>query len=248
MKPVAELENELDAELEEAKELAEDNSPEAVAQTEEDALAERLASMGVPPPVKVHEYFAREDQKTHVELIFGSIRRMPALCQEYQPLLGRLMRRVAAHVDLNELGQTLIAPIDVVLSVEKCLVVHPHLAVVLNSKRDCVRERIWSAPHIVAEFSWASTSRRLHTIKTRWYRFYGVQELWYIDPRHQRLEVLDMMTNPGVPPRKFRGDTPIQSRMLPKIPLCANDVFAGSEDDDALDAGAPNAKGLLGFV
>jgi Uma2 family endonuclease len=203
----------------------EDNSPEAVAQTEADAEAERLAELGVPPPIKVHEYFNRDDQKTHVELVFGSIRRTAAMCQEYQVLLARLMRRVASHVELHELGHVLVDPVDVVLSLDKCLVVHPQMIVVLNSKRDCVKERIWSAPHIAVEFSWAATARRLRTMKTRWYRYYGLQELWYIDPRDKRLDILDMMSNPGVPPRRFRGLEPCVSRLLPKLSLCAADIF-----------------------
>ncbi len=222
----------LDPELQFTPEHAEDNSPEAVAQTDADAEAERLSQLGVPPPIKVHEYFVREDQKTRVELVFGSIRRVAGMCQEYQPLLARLVRRVASHVELRGLGHVLVDPVDVVLSTEKCLVLHPQMTVVLNSKRDCVKERIWGAPHIVVEFSWAATARRLRTMKTRWYRYYGVQELWYMDPRDNRLDVLDMMTNPGVPPRRFRGTDPVQSRMLPKLSLCAADLYVPNEDDE----------------
>jgi len=227
-------------------------TPEAIYQNEEDLLAERLALLGVPPPIKVHDYFSRDEAlKQPIELVFGAIRRIAPLCPEYQPLLGRLMRRVAAYVELKGVGQAHVAPMEVVLSVERSLVVRPHMVVVLNSKRDMVQEQIrqvsWGAPHVVVEFSWAVTSRRLHTMKTRWYRFYGVQELWCVDPRDNRIEVLDMMTNPGVPPRVFRGATPIHSRMLPKIPLCADHVFGPGEEEETDEAYVPSTNAVLGF-
>jgi len=232
-----------------------EESPARV-QNEEDLQAERLALLGVPPPIKVQEYFLRdEDLRQPVELVFGAIRRIAPLCPEYQPLLGRLMRRVSAYVELKGVGQAHVTPMEVVLSVERSLVVRPHMAVVLNAKRDIVRDPIdpirqviWGAPHVVIEFAWAPTSRRLHTMKTRWYRFYGVQELWCVDPRDKRIEVLDMMSNPGVPPRIFRGATPVQSRMLPKLPLCADHIFGQSEEEDTDEAYIPDTNAVLGFL
>src|SRR5215813_5718494 len=130
--------------------------PIAIVQTEEDLQAERLALLGVPPPLKVHEYFQRdEDLRQPVELVFGAIRRIAPLCAEFQPLLGRLMRRVSAYVDLKGVGQAHVTPMEVVLSVERSLVCRPHMAVVLNNKRDTVRDPIdpirqviWGAPHV----------------------------------------------------------------------------------------------------
>jgi hypothetical protein len=52
-----------------------------------------------------------------------------------------------------------------------------------------------------------------------------------MDPRDNRLDVLDMMTNPGVPPRRFRGTDPVQSRMLPKLSLCAADLYVPNDDE-----------------
>jgi Uma2 family endonuclease len=237
---------------------SDDSPPDAIAivQNEEDLQAERLALLGVPPPIKVHEYFSRDEElRQPVELVFGAIRRIAPLCPEFQPLLGRLMRRVSAYVELKGVGQAHVTPMEVVLSVERSLVVRPHMAVVLNTKRDIVRDPIdpirqviWGAPHVVIEFAWAPTSRRLHTMKTRWYRFYGVQELWCIDPRDKRIELLDMMSNPGVPPHIFRGSTPIHSRMLPKIALCADHIFGAGEEEDTGEAYVPNTNAALGFV
>lgn len=238
------------------RETADDGNPDAIVQNEEDLQAERLALLGVPPPIKVQEYLLRDDDlRQPVELVFGAIRRIAPLCPEYQPLLGRLMRRVSAYVELKGVGQAHVTPMEVVLSVERSLVVRPHMAVVLNTRRemahdpiDPIRQVIWGAPHVVIEFAWAPTSRRLHTMKTRWYRFYGVQELWCVDPRDKRIEVLDMMSNPGVPPNIFRGATPVRSRMLPKIPLCADHVFGPSEEEDTDEAYIPNTNAVLGFL
>jgi Uma2 family endonuclease len=227
----------------------EDPTPDAIVQNEEDLLAERLALLGVPPPIKVEDYLSRDDElKQPVELVFGAIRRIAPLAPEYQPLLGRLMRRVSAYVELKGVGQALIAPMEVVLSVERSLVVRPHMAVVLDSKRDIVKNQVlWGAPHVAVEFSWAVTSRRVHTMKTRWYRFYGVQELWCLDPRDRRIEILDMRSNPGVPPHIYRGATPIQSRILPKISLSADHIFGIDENDDPDEVFLPSTSTVLGF-
>jgi Uma2 family endonuclease len=261
MDPISELDPgfEDDQELEaspDQQDALEESPTDAVVQSEEDLQAERLALLGVPPPIKVQEYFLREDDlKQPVELVFGAIRRIAPLCPEFQPLLGRLMRRVSAYVELKGVGQAHVTPMEVVLSVERSLVVRPHMAVVLNAKRDIVRDPIdpirqviWGAPHVVIEFASAATSRRLHTMKTRWYRFYGVQELWCIDPRDKRIELLDMMSNPGVPPHVFRGAAPIHSRMLPKIPLCADHIFGVGEEDDTDEAYVPDTNAVLGFI
>jgi Uma2 family endonuclease len=241
----------------EPRESTDEAPADAIIQNEEDLQAERLALLGVPPPIKVHEYLQRdEDLRQPVELVFGAIRRIAPLCREYQPLLGRLMRRVSAYVELKSVGQAHVTPMEVVLSVERSLVVRPHMAVVLNTKRDhlCdptdpIRQVIWGAPHVVIEFAWAPTSRRLHTMKTRWYRFYGVQELWCVDPRDRRIEVLDMMSNPGVPPHIFRGAANVQSRMLPKIPLCPDHIFGGMDEEEETDeVYIPNTNAVLGFL
>jgi Uma2 family endonuclease len=236
-------------EVESGPDAPEDTTPEAIVQNEEDLLAERLALLGVPPPIKVHDYFERDDDlKQPVELVFGAIRRIAPLLPEFQPLLGRLMRRVSAYVELKGVGQAHLAPMEVVLSIERSLVVRPHLAVVLNAKRDIVRNQVlWGAPHVVVEFAWAVTSRRVHTMKTRWYRYYGVQELWCVDPRDKRIEVMDMRSNPGVPPHIFRGKTPITSRILPKIPLCADHIFTPDEEEETDELFVPTTSQVLGF-
>jgi Uma2 family endonuclease len=246
---VAVDESGLDVDADSPAESPEDPTSEAIVQNEEDLLAERLALLGVPPPIKVQDYLSRDDElKQPVELVFGAIRRIAPLCPEFQPLLGRLMRRVSAYVELKGVGQALVAPMEVVLSVERSLVVRPHMAVVLNNKRDIVRNQVVSgAPHIVVEFSWAVTSRRVHTMKTRWYRFYGVQELWCIDPRDKRIEILDMRSNPGVPPHIYRGASPIQSRILPKISLTADHIFGGDDEEDTDEVFLPSTSAVLGF-
>src|SRR5689334_8082970 len=121
----------------------EERTSDGFVQSEEELQAERLALLGVPPPIKVQEYLLRdEDLRQPVELVFGAIRRIAPLCPEYQPLLGRLMRRVSAYVDLKGIGQAHVTPMEVVLSVERSLVVRPHMAVVLNAKSDIVRDPI----------------------------------------------------------------------------------------------------------
>ena len=70
-----------------------------------------------------------------------------------------------------------------------------------------------------------------------------------MDPRDKRIEVLDMMSNPGVPPHIFRGAANVQSRMLPKIPLCPDHIFGGMEEDEETDeVYIPNTNAVLGFL
>jgi Uma2 family endonuclease len=261
MEQISDLDASVDDDLDldpspDQRDASEESSTDAIVQNEEDLQAERLALLGVPPPIKVQDYLQRDDDlRQPVELVFGAIRRIAPLSPEFQPLIGRLMRRVSAYVELKGVGQAHVTPMEVVLSVERSLVVRPHMAVVLNTKRDIVRDPIdpihrviWGAPQVVIEVVSAVTSRRLHTMKTRWYRFYGVQELWCVDPRDKRIEVLDMMSNPGVPPHIFRGATPVHSRMLPKIPLCADHIFGVGEEEDTDELYVPNTNAVLGFL
>jgi Uma2 family endonuclease len=81
---------------------------------------------------------------------------------------------------------------EVVLDRVRWLVVNPALAVVTADRWALVRERIWGAPNVIVEVidKWRARRTRAHRI--RWYRDYGVQECWLLDPRVQRVEVLDL--------------------------------------------------------
>ncbi len=69
--------DELDPDLDAGPENPEENTLDAIVQNEEDLQAERLALLGVPPPIKVQEYFSKDEElKQPVELIFGAFRRI----------------------------------------------------------------------------------------------------------------------------------------------------------------------------
>jgi hypothetical protein len=196
----------------------------------------------LPAPVSAAEYLA--DLRGHhreEELIFGHRRHVPRIpCLNGVVILERLAAILSEHLATVPTPFALLKhPIDLVLNVEFGLVLHPPLALVLPKRADALHgtTRVWGAPGLVVELLWPSSARRLRHTKLRWYGGYGVDELWMVDTRHERVEVASYARRKLPLPNIYSGDTPIESPLLPTLSFCAADLFGNT--DSLVDAVAP---------
>ena len=60
------------------------------------------------------------------------------------------------------------------------------------------------------------------TLKLAWYKRYGVRECWLVDPKEERVEVVDLQNDVR---KSFSGKTPIVSRVLPEFAVAAERCF-----------------------
>lgn len=172
----------------------------------------------------VDEYLAGAETNRPQELAYGILREPPAPDFYHQTVVGRLFLRLSQHVRNHELGQVVVAPIDVILDPAEALVVQPDLLFVSTARLGICGSRVNGAPDLVIEVLSVSNRRHDRSVKVGWYRRYGVRECWVVDPTPRTIEVVDMAT-PGARPRLFGGDDRILSGVLPDVPLTAHDAF-----------------------
>lgn len=175
--------------------------------------------------MKIAEYFDLAERPPHLELIFGYPRASappsPRIAALVERAIERLRLALADHLWLEQRGDVLVAPFDLVISPRQDVVLHPPLVVVLAERREILREEgrsIWGAPDVVLEVLTPANARRTRCSKVRWYRDWGVKELWLIDARHKKFEILDLAGGRSLP-YIYSGRNSIQSVQLPSFCL-----------------------------
>lgn len=167
----------------------------------------------------VMEYLAMGETNHPYELRWGMIAREAAPSFVHQRIVMRLATRLELHVADLGLGAVVTSPIDVVLDVERGLVLQPDIIFVSAARRGICRTQVWGAPDLVVEVLSDATRRRDRTAKTAWYRDAGVRECWLVDPVSRQVTIGE---------RVFEGAAPIESEVLPGLALPAETVFDDS--------------------
>jgi Uma2 family endonuclease len=147
------------------------------------------------------------------ELIRGVMRVADAPSVNHQRVVFRMARALQMHADARDLGEVLLAPVDIVL--DRDLVVQPDLVFVSRERADIVRERIYGAPDLVLEV--LSPDARIGSLeeRLRWFVEYGVREIWLYDQPHRQLEILTCEHRDVVARETFNRLARIRSGVLP---------------------------------
>lgn len=175
--------------------------------------------------VTVAEYLGGAEEMWRQELVWGTVVREPASpFLSHQVIVGRALVIIDEYVHAHRSGRVFISPIDVVLDAEKALVLQPDVVFVSNERKSILGNQINGAPDLVVEVASPGTRRRDRTIKLRWYRQYGVRECWLVDGRSRRVTVVDLVAEPARR-RRFTGERPVQSAVLPEFHAAASHFF-----------------------
>jgi Uma2 family endonuclease len=174
--------------------------------------------------ISLSDYFKKPETMRPMELVYGVVCEPPAPRYGHQCLVTHLGALLDRHVRDQSLGQVCVSPVDVVLDRPAALVVQPDIVFVATARLHVVRDRIWGAPDLVVEILSPRTARRDRTTKLECYRRYGVPEMWLVDARKRSLEVIDLQAAP-VRRVTFKGDEPVQSRVLPRWTVSAGRIF-----------------------
>lgn len=124
------------------------------------------------------------------ELAMGVIRE-PAPSVSHQNVVLRLAMFLGLHNEANKIGQVLVAPVDVVLDVEKALILQPDILVIRTERLSIVKDQVWGAPDLVIEVSSPSSASYDRGEKLGWYRQYGVREYWLVDATAREITIHD---------------------------------------------------------
>jgi Uma2 family endonuclease len=171
----------------------------------------------------VDAYLAGEETNLPQELAFGVLREPAAPGFLHQVTVGRIYEQLVRHVRRCDAGRVIVSPIDVVLDRERGLVVQPDIVYVSTARLGVCGDRISGAPDLCVEV--LSNSRRRHdrTVKVGWYRHYGVQECWIVDPVARTVAVVNLRV--AEEPAVFDDRARIRSAALPLLRLPVARVF-----------------------
>jgi Uma2 family endonuclease len=153
-------------------------------------------------PMSVSDYLSGPESNEHQELRYGWLLREPTPATAHQLVMFDIHKALESYVSEHRLG-CVVQHLDVILDEKLRLVVQPDLLVVLNERSSILREKVWGAPNLTVEI--LSPSNRAHdrVRKLAWYRKYGVQEYWIVDPVACTVEVFDLEDAPVFQPRVY---------------------------------------------
>jgi Uma2 family endonuclease len=175
--------------------------------------------------VSVDDYLALAEQLRPHELVWGVVREPPAPKYGHQSVVGRVFYELETHVRARDLGVVCVAPLDVILDLQRGLVLQPDVLFVSRERTHIIRHQVWGAPDLVVEVVSRRTVIRDRTTKVSWYRRYGVRECWILDPSRRTFVVADLTRRGRSGFRFFKGDDPVKSVVLPDLVLPASSYF-----------------------
>lgn len=139
------------------------------------------------PPQTLFEVFKSLPEGTPAQLIKNNIIMSPSPLFKHQKTVGKLYRQIEDFVEANDLGQTIIAPMDVYFDKEN--IFEPDIFFISNQNSQIIGEDgIYGAPDLVIEILSPSTARLDQEDKKEAYEHYGVKEYWIVDPNTKLAE------------------------------------------------------------
>jgi Uma2 family endonuclease len=173
----------------------------------------------------LQEYFQTPESVLPQELIFGHHRVADSPFVSHQRVVFELAVALRAHVRTPRVGEVLISPMDVVLDVERALVLQPDLLFVGTGRSGIVREHVYGAPDLVVEV--LSPHPRIGRLdeRVRWFAEYGVREIWIYHQIDRRLDVMACEGGTVSAIRQFDFRDPIASTVLPRFDMSMHAVL-----------------------
>jgi len=162
------------------------------------------------------EYLNTPETVLPCELAYGVLRVADAPSIPHQRMVGELFLALTAFVRQRRLGEVLLAPTDVVLDVDRALVVQPDLVFVSSERSHIAADRVYGAPDLAIEI--LSPHARVGRVDEQvgWFAQYGVRECWLVDLAPLQIAVLGLSEQHGVSHRTLhRFGEPLASGVLP---------------------------------
>lgn len=133
--------------------------------------------------------YAQLPEGAPFQLIQGKLIFMPSPYYIHQKVLMRLASKLDTHVEDNELGEVLPAPMDVHFDEKN--VYQPDILFVSVARKNIIGNFIEGAPDLVIEILSKSTAQKDEKEKMEIYGKYDVVEYWMIHPTDQWVKVYE---------------------------------------------------------
>jgi Uma2 family endonuclease len=166
-----------------------------------------------------------------VELWDGELVMSPAPSFGHQKIVARFYMQLNTWVEKHQLGETGIAPLDMVLTAGRTT--QPDVVFISNEHLGIIQHQLRGPADLVAEVISPESRRRDRIDKRDLYEQHGVREYWLIDPEAETVEVFHLESGVYHLAGRWRPGEIAQSRLLKgfEVPVAA--IFGGREADPA---------------
>lgn len=180
-----------------------------------------------PPLMTVEDYFTETPfTRKPTELVYGVLRAADSPTPHHQSAVAELFRVLDAHVCARKLGRMWLAPLDVVLSERRALIVQPDLFFVSNERAWIVADRVRGAPDLVVEV--LSPEPRIGKTgeRVQWFAENGVRECWLVHQDQRAAAVIQFADFRIAARQQFGRHERIVSAVLPEFSASLDEILA----------------------
>jgi len=167
-----------------------------------------------------------EESNLPTELWDGELVMPPAPSFFHQQIVDRFHDYLKAFVRARQLGQTGIAPLDMVLTNTRAT--QPDVVFISNERLDIIKTRLMGAADLVAEVLSPNSRRRDRIDKRDLYEQHGVKEYWLIDPEALTVEVLHLIHGEFQLLGRWRPGESAESRLLKGFRVKVSNLFGAT--------------------
>ncbi len=164
------------------------------------------------------------DDGNRYELLNGVISTADAPTYRHQITVRAVFRLIDRWVDDQDLGDTIFAPVDVVLDDQNSL--QPDILFIDAQHLTMVRgAKVYGAPQLIVEVISPGSRSRDSVEKPMRYALAGATEYWLVDPELETFSVFALVENVYVE-RAAGEDGIVESMVLPGLRINAETDFA----------------------
>lgn len=171
------------------------------------------------------DYVQLPNDGKRYEILEGELSVTPAPSTKHQIAVGNLFKLLSRHIDSNNLGRLLFAPVDLIL--EPTSVLQPDLLFILNVRQNIITQRaVEAAPDLVIEILSQSTSRTDRITKAQIYARHKVPAYWIVDPDQETLEIYLLDVEGYRLAATLQGENPQSVPPFTDLKVAAKEIFA----------------------
>ena len=169
------------------------------------------------------DYFRLPESNKIIELSEGRLIISPSPTNQHQVVVGKLHILIGLHVFNNNLGQLLMAPMDIKL--RKGVIRQPDIVFMSNEHLRRITNKHWGIPDLAIEVTSPGTKREDRKYKYAEYEKAGIKEYWIIDPDKQTVDIYELKDKQYMTMGNFRGSDIVKSEVIKDFSFKVESIF-----------------------
>ncbi len=182
--------------------------------------------------ISFEDYLLMPEINHPYEIIDGEFIPSPAPIPAHQRMSANIFKRLDEHVEAENLGIVLFAPIDIILQRHPLRTRQPDVLFIHRDKLsgtgfDAIEELqiLEIGPDLVVEVLSSSDTEKVLSGKLADYRRIGVKECWLVSREARSVEILQLTKEHSQSLGHFGLGETIRSQVLPDFQLTVNAIF-----------------------